>query len=186
MAKGKTSSDFVDSVGPNILKHMLLHSISIKTPLMIWGQPGIGKSDTVAQVAQQLGRPLIDIRLPLMEPTDMRGIPYLADIKTYDKRGNLVRDEQGVPILEKECRWSPPIDLPRDESSKAIVFYDELSSATPSVQAATYQIVLNRRIGNYELPKDAAIVAAGNRVRDRGVAYNMPSALRNRFVHATL
>lgn len=186
MAKGKTGSDLVDTVGPNLLKGMLLNCISRKLPLMIWGQPGIGKSDTVAQVAQQLNRTLIDIRLPLMEPTDMRGIPYLAEIKTYDKKGNLVRDEQGVPIMEKEFRWSPPSDLPRDEASNAIIFYDELSSATPSVQAATYQIVLNRRIGNYELPKDAAIVAAGNRVRDRGVAYNMPSALRNRFLHATL
>ena len=185
MARGR-NTELIETVGPNMLKSLIRRSVEVKLPLMIWGQPGIGKSDTVSQVAQELGRPLIDIRLPLLEPTDMRGIPYLADIKTYDKDGNLVTDDHNLPITEKEFRWSPPSDLPRDAMSNALVFYDEISAATPSVQAATYQIILNRRIGNYQLPEKVAIVAAGNRVKDRGVAYNMPSALRNRFVHTTL
>lgn len=184
MARGNL--ELIDSVGPSMLKNMIRESIRIRQPLMIWGQPGIGKSDTVAQVAQELNRPLIDIRLPLLEPTDMRGIPYLAEIKVYDATGKLLCTDDGLPITEKEFRWSPPSDLPRDATSNALVFYDEISAATPSVQAATYQIILNRRIGNYKLPDDVAIIAAGNRVKDRGVAYNMPSALRNRFMHSTL
>jgi hypothetical protein len=162
------------------------HSIARKRPLFIWGQPGIGKSELVAEVAKSQGRPLIDIRLPLMEPTDIRGIPYLAEVKVYDKEGNLLRDETGVPISDKEFRWSTPSDLPTDEASRALVFFDEMSAAPPSVQAATYQIILNRRIGNYVMPNDVVIVAAGNRVKDKGVAYNMPMPLANRFTHLTL
>jgi hypothetical protein len=173
------------AVPPSRLKIALEYCIEKQHPLFIWGQPGIGKSDIVLQAAKKLGRPVIDIRLTLMEPTDLRGIPYLADIRVHDKNGNLLRDETGVPLSEKEFRWSPPSDLPRDEESRAIVFYDEMSSAPPSVQAATYQIILNRRIGNYHLPKGVALVAAGNRVKDKGLAYNMLTPLANRFSHLT-
>jgi len=187
MAPSKRNTiDTTSTVTPSRLKLAIQHSISRKRPLFIWGQPGIGKSDIVAEVARSQGRPLIDIRLPLMEPTDMRGIPYLADVKIYDKDGNLVKDEVGQPITEKLFTWSNPSDLPTDPNSRALVFFDEMSAAPPSVQVATYQIILNRRIGNYHLPKDVVIVAAGNRVKDKGVAYNMPMPLANRFSHLTL
>jgi hypothetical protein len=176
----------LSTVTPSRLYHSILHCVDRKRPLFIWGQPGIGKSDIVAMVAKNTNRPLIDIRLPLMEPTDLRGIPYLADVKVYDNKGKLVRDEIGVPLTDKVFRWSNPSDLPTDSESNAIIFFDEMSAAPPSVQAATYQIILNRRIGNYTLPKDVAIVAAGNRVKDKGVAYNMPMPLANRFTHLTL
>ena len=188
MARAATKSALSDglSIPPSRLRNAIMHCVNLKQPLMIWGQPGIGKSDIVADVARATGRPLIDIRLPLMEPTDMRGIPYLADIKVYDKNGEMLRDDMGVPVTEKEFRWSPPSDLPTDAMSNALIFFDEISAAPPSVQAATYQITLNRRIGTYKLPENAVMVAAGNRVRDKGVAYNMPTPLANRFTHVTL
>jgi len=184
----KSSNKVLDTstTTPARLKIAIQHCISRKRPVFLWGAPGIGKSDIVAQIAKEENRPLIDIRLPLMEPTDIRGIPYLADVKVYDKDGNLIKDDNGVPIYDKEFRWSTPSDLPTDEASRAMVFFDEMSAAPPSVQAATYQIILNRRIGNYELPVESVIVAAGNRVKDKGVAYNMPMPLANRFSHLTL
>jgi hypothetical protein len=70
-----------------------------------------------------------------------------------------------------------------DPESTAIIFLDELNSAPPAVQAAAYQLILNRRVGTYALPKGVDIVAAGNREGDRGVTYRMPAPLANRFIH---
>jgi len=86
--------------------------------------------------------------------------------------------------------WSPPSDLPSEEFASnydsVVLFLDELNSAPPSVQAAAYQLVLNRRIGQYTLPKNVKIVAAGNRETDRGVTYRMPAPLANRFRHINM
>jgi hypothetical protein len=79
--------------------------------------------------------------------------------------------------------WAPPAELPTNADSKAIIFLDELNSAPPAVQAAAYQLILNRRVGTYKLPAGVDIVAAGNRDGDRGVTYRMPAPLANRFVH---
>lgn len=171
---------------PSRLMLALKHATRRRRPIFVWGPPGIGKSEIVEAVAREQGRPMIDVRLPLMEPTDIRGIPHLVDVKITDANGNVVRDEHNVPLTEKVFRWSNPSDLPTDPNSNALVFFDEMSAAPPSVQVATYQIILNRRIGNYELPDNVVIVAAGNRVKDKGVAYNMPRPLANRFSHLTL
>jgi hypothetical protein len=79
--------------------------------------------------------------------------------------------------------WAPPSELPTDPDSKALIFLDELNSAPPAVQAAAYQLILNRRVGTYHLPAGVDVVAAGNREGDRGVTYRMPSPLANRFIH---
>ena len=86
--------------------------------------------------------------------------------------------------------WNAPPDLPSaEEAAKypvVFLFLDEMNSAAPATQAAAYQLVLNRRVGTYELPDNVVIVAAGNRDTDRGVVYRMPSPLANRFVHLNL
>jgi len=176
----------ITTVNPSKLKVMINHVINRKRPLFIAGPPGIGKSDIVAEVARSQKRPLIDIRLPLLEATDIRGIPHLAEVTIRDAEGNVVKNEHNVPLTEKIFKWSNPTDLPTDPNSRALVFFDEMSAAPPSVQAATYQIILNRRIGSYQLPDNVVMIAAGNRVKDKGVAYNMPTPLANRFIHATL
>jgi hypothetical protein len=83
--------------------------------------------------------------------------------------------------------WAPPVELPDEEMAKdypvVVLFLDELNSAAPSVQSAAYQLILNRRIGKYRLPKNVVIVAAGNRESDKGVTYRMPTPLANRFLH---
>jgi hypothetical protein len=83
--------------------------------------------------------------------------------------------------------WAPPGELPSKEFAKnhkqIILFMDEMNSAAPAVQAAAYQLVLNRRVGTYQLPDNVVMVAAGNRETDKGVTYRMPAPLANRFVH---
>ena len=132
------------------------------TPLFIHGSPGIGKSYIVADVAKKNKLELIDIRLSQMDPVDLRGVPSIKDDQTV---------------------WMPPVFFPKDMNSEGILFLDELNSAPPSVQAAIYQLVLNRKMGEYELPRGWRIVCAGNRVSDRGVVFRLPSPLVNRMVH---
>jgi AAA domain (dynein-related subfamily) len=143
------------------------HALKKDRPVMLWGGPGVGKSDLIAQVGQTTGREVIDVRLNLWEPTDIKGIPY------YNSNENTMS-------------WAPPAELPTDPDCKAILFLDELVSAAPAVQAAAYQLILNRRIGTYKLPKGVGIVAAGNRMSDKGVTFRMPSPLANRFMHLEL
>jgi MoxR-like ATPase len=114
---------------------------------------------------------LIDIRLSLWEPTDIKGIPYFDS-----NSGTMV--------------WGAPSELPTQEFAAQydtiVLFLDEMNSAAPSVQAAAYQLILNRRVGTYKLPDNVVIVAAGNREADKGVTYRMPAPLANRFIHLEL
>jgi len=153
---------------------LITRAFKKKRPVFLWGPPGIGKSELVQGIGDsgELGSTLvIDMRLALFEPTDLRGYP-VPDVKS------------GV------MKWLPPADLPSKEVAAqydtVIVFLDEMNSAAPSVQAAGYQLILNRRIGQYELPDNVVMIAAGNRETDKGVTYRMPKPLENRFVHFEL
>jgi hypothetical protein len=162
MAKAQDIS--VRQLGPKSAKKSILKAIQKRRPVFLWGPPGIGKSDIVKQIGEDTQREVIDVRLALWEPTDIKGIPYY-------------NTDQGKMV------WAPPAELPVNEESTAIIFLDELNSAPPAVQAAAYQLILNRKVGTYELPKGVDIVAAGNREGDRGVTYRMPAPLANRFLH---
>ncbi len=146
----------------------LLTAFKVKRPVFLWGPPGIGKSEVVASIAEELGGLMIDLRMAQMEPTDIRGIPY------FNKELN-------------KMDWAPPVDLPDEELASKypliVLFLDEMNSAPPAVQAAGYQLVLNRQVGKYKLPDNVVIVAAGNRDSDKGVTYRMPMPLANRFIH---
>ena len=157
----------IRQVGPKSAKTSIAFAIKMKRPVFLWGPPGIGKSDIVQQIGADTDRDVIDVRLALWEPTDIKGIPY------FDSNAGTMT-------------WAPPAELPTDPDSKAILFLDELNSAPPAVQAAAYQLILNRKVGQYELPDNVLIVAAGNREADKGVVYRMPAPLANRFVHIEL
>ena len=154
----------IRQVGPKSAKTSIAFAIKKKRPIFLWGPPGIGKSDLIKQIGEDTNREVIDVRLALWEPTDIKGIPY------FDSNAGTMT-------------WAPPAELPTDPKSKAILFLDELNSAPPAVQAAAYQLILNRRVGTYVLPEGVDIVAAGNRDGDKGVTYRMPAPLANRFVH---
>jgi len=134
--------------------------IKAQRPAFIWGPPGVGKSDIVREVCKGLKLKIEDVRAVLLDPVDLRGLPT---------------------ILEGEAQWSIPSFLPK--RPKTLLFLDELNAAPPLVQAACYQLILDRKIGDYTLPKDCVVVAAGNRETDRAVTSRMPSPLANRFVH---
>jgi hypothetical protein len=146
----------------------ILTAFKTKRPIFLWGPPGIGKSEVVQEISDELGGLVIDLRMAQMEPTDIRGIPYFnKDLNKMD--------------------WAAPVDLPDEELASqypiVVLFLDEMNSAPPAVQAAGYQLILNRRVGKYVLPDNVVIVAAGNRDSDKGVTYRMPMPLANRFIH---
>ncbi len=130
---------------------------------MLHGRPGVGKSEIVAQLAREIGAQLFDLRLTTIEPQDLRGLPF------YDH-------EAGKTV------WYRPEDLP-DGDAPAVLFLDELTAASPSLQPTVYGLLQERRVGRHVLPRNVLILAAGNMVEDGAVAYEMGTALSDRLVH---
>jgi len=149
------------------LTRSLKQLIAARIPTFVWGSPGIGKSSIIKEIAAEQGLSFVDLRLSLMDPTDLKGIPFFDQERT-------------------EAVWAAPAFLPKDPDSVGILFLDEINTAPPSVQASAYQLVLDRKVGEYTLPEGWSIVAAGNHESDRGVIYRMPPPLANRFVHLEL
>ena len=138
--------------------------VEARQPVMLWGPPGCAKSEIAQQVAAEGGRTYCDVRALLLDPVDLRGIPW--------------RDQ------DNRTRWATPEFLPPSASAAPyLVNLEELPSAVPMVQASLFQLVRDRKCGEYELPEGASIMACGNRQSDRGVVHRMPTPLASRFVH---
>jgi hypothetical protein len=148
---------------PSELYEALHALISERLPLHIWGACGVGKSQIVAQVAIDRKCEFLDIRAVQLDPVDLRGLPRIA---------------------ADRAEWVPPKFLPL--SGEGILFLDELTSAPQMTQAGCYQLVLDRKLGEYQLPDGWVVIAAGNPASERGVHFSMPRPLRNRFVHLDL
>lgn len=148
----------------------LIHSqpelVKTLAPLMLWGSPGVGKSTIVRELCEEQGIDFIDIRLAQREPVDLRGLPV--------PKGDHVD-------------WLLAGEWPRDPNSRGIILFDELSAADRTLQAAAYEIILDRRLGDlYSLPDGWLVMGAGNGMDDRAVSYSFSSALANRFCHLEL
>jgi len=146
------------------LNNLVNKGLQIST--MIWGAPGIGKSSIVAQVAQENEIDFIDLRLSQLAPTDLRGLPVAVPGETK---------QVGTST------WYPPDFLPR--TGKGILFLDEINMAPPTMQGVAQQLILDRKVGAYQVPEGWFIWAAGNRKEDRASVFEMPSPLANRFLH---
>jgi MoxR-like ATPase len=155
----------VPQVNTEELAAMLEVKLALGQPLMITGAMGIGKSSVLHQVAGRHNRKVRDVRLSQMTEVDLRGIPYSHNGMTH---------------------YAPPEELPHGEDNDDVLFLDEITSAHQSVQAPAYQLILDRRLGSYRLPKKASIVAAGNKISDNGVTFTMAGPLKNRFDHVEL
>lgn len=147
-------------MNPTTASAILPHMIKLKRPTMLWGRPGEGKSALINQAAADVDHDVLDIRLSLYDPVDLRGIPA--------RDGNLTT-------------WLQPDLLPRD--GQGVIFLDELPQAAPSIQAAASQLILDRRLGDYVMPEGWTCMAAGNRLTDRAAAHQMPTHIINRFTH---
>ena len=147
-------------------------SPKILPSVMMWGPPGVGKSQAVRAIAKDIEKKtgktvkITDVRLLLFNPIDLRGIPTANADKTL-------------------AIWLKPQIFQMSDSDDIIniLFLDEISAAPQSVQAAAYQITLDRVVGEHKLPDNCIVIAAGNRVTDKSVSFKMPKALANRLLH---
>lgn len=142
----------------------LIDYLDADTPAFMWGAPGIGKSAIVRQIARERGWNVIDFRASTRDPVALMGLP---------------------DISQETTKWKVPDEFPQvpRDGEEGILFLDELNAAPPSMMAAMFGFVLERKVGGYELPPGWRIVAAGNRQADRAAAQRMPTALANRFAH---
>ena len=171
-------------VTPDVLRECLLSNIRIGRPAFIWGNPGIGKSDNVRQLiefykSQNLKAMLIDVRASQLDAVDTRGVPFTYVVSTTDDDGEKRRTGWAIPDLFPSEDEAAKFDI-------IILFLDELNNAPLSVQAALYQLVLDRQLGQYTLPANVKILAAGNLETDRGATSRMATPLADRFFHYQL
>lgn len=131
-------------------------------PAFLWGPPGVGKSSIPRQIAAERKIDFIDKRLAQSDPTEIKGYPW----PDAQKKVMTFLQDGGLPT-----------------KGKGILFLDEFTHAPPMVQAVTYQLVLDRCLGDYKLPDGWSILAAGNRISDRSFAGEMSAALSSRFIH---
>jgi hypothetical protein len=150
------------TVTPGKLPDVLLH-VAVVRPVFVWGAPGIGKSSLIRGFAASLGLDCVALVGTQLAAEDLIGVPELRDGRS---------------------RFAPPEMIARDEPY--CLFLDELNASAPEVQKAFYSLILDRRIGSYELPAGSIVIGAGNRTTDNALARPMASALVNRLVHVHL
>ncbi|MCF6472829.1 AAA family ATPase [Nonomuraea sp. MG754425] len=142
-------------------------AVSANLPVLLWGEPGIGKSAGLQQLAAGLGVPLETVIASVHEPSDFAGLPIIGDDPATT----------GVPMAPPD--WAVRLAA----AGRGVVFFDELSSAPPAVQAALLRVVLERRVGSLPLPEPVRVVAAANPPSSAADGWHLSPPLANRFVH---
>lgn len=168
---------------PTQIAQALNVAIDAQRPAMLWGPPGVGKSELIEQIATQRDMEIRDVRLNLMDPTDIKGFPVPNTVEGHMEW--LPANWLPKMLIKKEVKISAKkteMQLVANDT-KGILFLDEINQAPPSVQAAAYQLILNRAVGDYKVPAGWSLLAAGNREGDRSNAQRMPAALALRLIH---
>ncbi|MDX3576956.1 AAA family ATPase [Streptomyces sp. FL07-04A] len=159
--------DFTTEPRPDTQLEALTLAVAADLPVLLWGEPGIGKTAALTQLAAALDLPLTTVIASVHEPSDFSGLPVLGDDPAT----------QGVPMAPPD--WA--VRLVR--AGRGLLFLDELSTAPPAVQAALLRLVLERRIGALRLPPGVRIVAAANPRSSAADGWELSPPLANRFVH---
>ncbi|WP_028479893.1 AAA family ATPase [Nocardia sp. CNY236] len=152
---------------PDTQLEALALAVAADLPVLLWGEPGIGKTAALTQLAADLDLPLTTVIASVHEPSDFSGLPIIGDDPA----------EHGVPMAPPD--WA--VRLVR--AGRGLLFLDELSTAPPAVQAALLRLVLERRIGAIQLPPGVRIVAAANPPSSAADGWELSPPLANRFVH---
>ncbi|MFG1606092.1 AAA family ATPase [Actinoplanes sp. NPDC049265] len=160
-----TATGTEDRVDPQL--EALTVAVQADLPVLLWGEPGIGKTAAIGQLAASLDLPLTTVIASVHEPSDFAGLPVIGDDPAT----------QGVPMAPPD--WAVRLA----SAGKGLLFLDELSTAPPAVQAALLRLVLERRVGALRLPDGVRIVAAANPKASAADGWELSAPLANRFVH---
>lgn len=159
------------SIRPSQLELELKSNALAKQPSMVWGPPGIGKTDIVRAVAKDLNAKLYDLRANLFDPVDVRG-----GLKVVEQEDGSYRTRYGIPEDYPDPNYEGTV----------LLNIEELTASPKATMNAFLQLILDGRIGSYHLPKNTVIIATGNRAQDRAAVQEMPTPLKNRFAHYLL
>ncbi|WP_067480506.1 AAA family ATPase [Actinomadura hibisca] len=151
----------------NVQLEALALAVTANLPVLLWGEPGIGKSAGMERLAAGLGVSLETVIASVHEPSDFAGLPVIGDDPAAT----------GVPMAPPD--WAVRLAA----AGRGLVFFDELSSAPPAVQAALLRVVLERRVGSLTLPEPVRVVAAANPPSSAADGWHLSPPLANRFVH---
>lgn len=138
-------------------------AIASKSPVILWGKPGQGKTSVLADIAKRENRLLVTVIASIREPSDFAGLPNIVNGRT-----------QLIPP-----GWAFDVE----ESGDAILFLDEISTAAPATQAALLRVVLDRHVGDHYLGDNVSIVAAANPASIAADGWDLAAPMANRFVH---
>ena len=159
------------AIRPSDLVNELRANALADVPSMIWGPPGVGKSDIAYQFGESMDAKMYELRANLFDPIDVRG-----GLKVVEMDDGTYRTRYGVPEDYPDSNYQGAV----------LLFIDEIVNAPKATQNALLQLLLNKKIGTYQLPPNTIIIAAGNRAQDRAAVHEMPSTVRSRFAHYTV
>ncbi|MGY5051685.1 AAA family ATPase [Streptomyces sp. 900105755] len=159
--------DSTTELRPDPQLEALTLAVAADLPVLLWGEPGIGKTAALNRLAESLGLPLTTVIASVHEPSDFSGLPVVGDDPAV----------QGVPMAPPD--WAVRLV----QAGRGLLFLDELSTAPPAVQAALLRLVLERRVGALRLPPGVRIVAAANPRSSAADGWELSPPLANRFVH---
>lgn len=164
------------TITPKNAPYAIIDTIKAKRVPFLKGSPGIGKSDIIKQVAKVLNLKVIDIRLAQSDPTDLAGFPVRNPQTNRMEYAPL----DTIPLEGDEIPINPKTEQPY---AGWLILFDEITSAAPAVQAASYKIILDRLMNQTPIHNKVSIVTAGNLESDRAIVMKMSTALKSRFFH---
>lgn len=168
--------DMITTNLANVPERLKLALRAKRTPILL-SAPGVGKSSVVKKFAEDHNLKLIDVRLSQMEPTELLGYPHKVGGKTTYIPFDI------FPLASDEIPVNPATDKPYNGW---LLFLDEAPNAHPQVLKAAYRLILDREVGFQPLHPKCAVVAAGNRRKDRALSGDLGTALQSRMIHYTI